>query len=740
MRTHLGKVLKRCLCLVVTGIFILGYGLLTASSAETAINGSLRQIGSQQVLRLWGSHYEMGYAHGYLMADKIRDIVDSYVVGYLATGNTVAEKAADYKSRLPLIPLHHTFYSESQDEINGMVAGMAASGKSLFVPSLNRNIDERDIKAFNLFVELYFGCSSFGVWGDATANGETIIARNYDFFVDPQGNILKDQILITYEPTGKPKFVSFAWPGWIGVVTGMNEYGITVMVNAGSGDNSNSSDLFHPSIEVFRNILENSTTDNYDFQPLSIVNTVSEYTPLSIQVGSPYKASGDSVYYIEDSSSPGNSSGPNLVRNAAYTDPTYDHIIATNHFLKITPPPTSGDTVIRYNTLRNGLISLYGTGDHTVDSQEAWTLLGKVADIVAPTLTSIVARPNRMEFDVSFAAMVNGVYKSAVNIQPQTYTWATLFPPPTVTVLPDLVISAISVPASTNACQSISITDTTSNNGSAVAGASVTKYYRSADAVYDATDILIGSREIPQLAVGASSSGSTSVAVPCDTTPGTYFVIARTDAYTVVAENNETNNIRYVTMTVADTTAPTVAITSPAANATIGGTVTFTASASDNVRVSKVEFYVNGSLKGSDTTTPYSFSWNSKSVANGSYSITARAYDAAGNVTQSAAVVVTVKNGVVDTIAPAVSITSPVANSTIKGTVCAVVSVSDNVGVTKVEYYVSGRLDKTVTVSPFGYCVATTAAYNGSYSMYAKAYDAAGNVKQSSSVNYTIRN
>ncbi|MDD2580823.1 MAG: Ig-like domain-containing protein, partial [Desulfuromonadaceae bacterium] len=159
-----------------------------------------------------------------------------------------------------------------------------------------------------------------------------------------------------------------------------------------------------------------------------------------------------------------------------------------------------------------------------------------------------------------------------------------------------------------------------------------------------------------------------------------------------------------------------------------------------NVAVTKVEFYANNVLQATDTASPYSFSWNTASGADGSYSLSTRAYDAAGNVGQSAAVNVNVKNAVVDTIAPAVSVTSPTANSTVKGTLCAAVAASDNIGVTKVEYYVNSSLIKAVTASPFGYCMDTTLVSNGNYSMYVNAYDAAGNVTQSKSVRYKIRN
>lgn len=93
-----------------------------------------------------------------------------------------------------------------------------------------------------------------------------------------------------------------------------------------------------------------------------------------------------------------------------------------------------------------------------------------------------------------------------------------------------------------------------------------------------------------------------------------------------------------------DTTPPTVSITAPLNGATVVGTVSINATASDNVGVTKVEFYVDGALKSTDTTSPYSYSWDSTSVANGSHSLTAKAYDAALNVGTSTAIGVTVNN------------------------------------------------------------------------------------------------
>ena len=93
-----------------------------------------------------------------------------------------------------------------------------------------------------------------------------------------------------------------------------------------------------------------------------------------------------------------------------------------------------------------------------------------------------------------------------------------------------------------------------------------------------------------------------------------------------------------------DTTPPTTSITAPAGGATVSGTTTVTASASDNVGVTKVEFYVDGVLKSTDTTSPYSWAWDTTTATNGSHSLTSKAYDAANNTGTSAAVGVTVSN------------------------------------------------------------------------------------------------
>src|SRR5205814_4305198 len=91
----------------------------------------------------------------------------------------------------------------------------------------------------------------------------------------------------------------------------------------------------------------------------------------------------------------------------------------------------------------------------------------------------------------------------------------------------------------------------------------------------------------------------------------------------------------------ADATPPAVSITAPASGATVSGSVTVSASASDNVGVAGVQFLVDGTNLGSeDTSSPYSASWNTTTVGNGSHTLTATARDAAGNRTTSSPITV----------------------------------------------------------------------------------------------------
>jgi hypothetical protein len=116
---------------------------------------------------------------------------------------------------------------------------------------------------------------------------------------------------------------------------------------------------------------------------------------------------------------------------------------------------------------------------------------------------------------------------------------------------------------------------------------------------------------------------------------GTYY-FAVTAYYTSGSETGHSNEVSTtVTNATPDSTPPTITLTSPANGSSSSGTVTISANASDNVGVN---------LGSEDTSSPYSVSWNTATVSNGSHTLTARARDAAGNQTTSSAITVSVSN------------------------------------------------------------------------------------------------
>jgi C1A family cysteine protease len=114
--------------------------------------------------------------------------------------------------------------------------------------------------------------------------------------------------------------------------------------------------------------------------------------------------------------------------------------------------------------------------------------------------------------------------------------------------------------------------------------------------------------------------------------------------------------------TTSDATAPVVNITSPADGSSVTGSITVSASASDNVGVASVSLSVDGSVVSTINTAPYNFSWNSGTVPDGVHTLTAKATDAAGNWSTSSISVsknTTVVNPPTTTIPASFSLVTP---------------------------------------------------------------------------------
>jgi len=245
---------------------------------------------------------------------------------------------------------------------------------------------------------------------------------------------------------------------------------------------------------------------------------------------------------------------------------------------------------------------------------------------------------------------------------------------------------------------------------------------------YDGTTLLASDTSAPYtqgVALAAANNGTHS------------FTAKAFDA----AGNSRTSTAVSVSVNIpsADTVKPTVSLASSATSVTTAGTLTLTATASDNVGVARVEFYDGTTLLASDTAAPYTQAVSVTRANNGTHSFTAKAFDAAGNNATSAAVSVVVNIPATgDTVPPTVSLTSSATTVTAAGNVTLTATASDNVGVSKVEFYDGTALLASDATSPYQFTGAFTSANNGTHPFTAKAYDAAGNATTSAAVNVVV--
>ena len=235
-----------------------------------------------------------------------------------------------------------------------------------------------------------------------------------------------------------------------------------------------------------------------------------------------------------------------------------------------------------------------------------------------------------------------------------------------------------------------------------------------------------------------SSDGTTWTGVGAETIP----IGATIYVGLAVTSRNASTRTRAVFDNVSVITAggnqpPAVTITQPASGTQVGApsTVTIAANASDpENRMASVGFYVETTLIATDTTAPYSAVWNASTP--GTYSLTAIAYDADGGQSTSSAVTVTVTtaNG-----PPTVSLTTPTGGSsfTAPATIPLAANASDPEGqLARVEFY-SGSTQLAVdTTSPYSFSWTNVAA--GTYSLTARAVDAAGAATTSAPVSVTV--
>lgn len=193
--------------------------------------------------------------------------------------------------------------------------------------------------------------------------------------------------------------------------------------------------------------------------------------------------------------------------------------------------------------------------------------------------------------------------------------------------------------------------------------------------------------------------------------------------------------------TPSDSTPPTVVIANPVAASKVSGLIAVDVSASDNIGVSRVDLMYGNTKIGSDTTGPYGFSWDSTGVPDGNVTLTAYAYDAAGNYSTNA-VTVSVSNAtpttsgssssVADTTPPVPKFVSPAAGAKLGTSLTISGSATDNVGVASLALAIDGKLVASVAGGALSYSWNTRKLASGTHTLLLQATDTAGNTATTS--------
>lgn len=264
-------------------------------------------------MHLSGDAFERGYAAGKLMpdllhyqekvfVDQIKKIIPSD--GYL--------KFLRFMLVLFNRNLGNYVPEENRKEIYGISLSCTDEFNAIGTP-YQRQLNYHAAHDIGHAMQDYMlvGCSSFGVWGSERPDSTLLIGRNFDFYVGD--DFAKNKLVTICQPDKGYRFISVGWPGMTGVLSGMNEAGLTVTINAAKSTIPTSAAT--PISILARLILQYASTIN---EAYAIAEQHTTFVSESLLIGS---AADGKASVIEKS--------PDTI--ALYQSGN-DRIISTNHF------------------------------------------------------------------------------------------------------------------------------------------------------------------------------------------------------------------------------------------------------------------------------------------------------------------------------------------------------------------------------------------------------------------------
>jgi hypothetical protein len=321
-----------------------------AVGLHSQVNGVLTTVNGKLILKTWGTHTQRGYAQGYLLSEPIMQILNNYFYQSVAMGNPDT-----YNTVMSFYQAHFTIESKYQQEAQGMVNGLIASGTDITLTGLQRNVTYQDVLMANSLVDLYFylsqinsnselqlDCASLSSWGastqaDSLLQGKIVISRFMDWNQD--ASLIANPLMLISHPSepDEQDWVSFTYPGMFGALSGISASGKAAFLNTGNVHDYSNLNNLHPILLSIRNGIE-----LYDYNH----DCADNITDVFLAVSAGLSLSGTLIHAVSEypTQKTGiietNNSQGTVMRTVLNNDETPPglHLAATNHFRLLDNP------------------------------------------------------------------------------------------------------------------------------------------------------------------------------------------------------------------------------------------------------------------------------------------------------------------------------------------------------------------------------------------------------------------
>ena len=383
-------------CLILS---ILALLLFNSCQREEELKGRLETKSGQTILTVWGSHYDMGYAQGYLLGKNFLEMFDYYLLDHFGGAENYEVNVRPYVTDHCVDP-NQTPYGE---ELGGLLDGWkqvcADSGWSTSSEFLGREVDINDLYTAQFVPDFFWldlgsiQCSSLSAWDDATKSdpqlaGGLIYCRILDWTTDEL--LIDNTVIVVYQPedASETGWVSFTYPFFMGCLSGVSEDGVCASYNLGNHNVlQDESGKFWPILWSIRQGIENAdyngggTHDSKDIYA-AIADHPRTGTHI-VHCAGPALGSNAVLPCVVEA----NNAGIAIRYPSDEPDIAPDHLIATNHHRKLYPPSSCG----RYSTLLDNL-----SEDPNVTTKRAWDLEDSVSTFISAM--KILIRTDNLDF------------------------------------------------------------------------------------------------------------------------------------------------------------------------------------------------------------------------------------------------------------------------------------------------------------------------------------------------------